>query len=808
VLARIDHCSGQLVPEFHQQKNSSLIMTATKPKSVFSACARALVPAVAVTLSWGTASQAQASDAGRAAINAKLAEFAAETTLPGKPIVAKTILTAPADQLALAVYEILQEGTFTGTDPALDDAAELAQSALQAITSGTTLKARADKDKISGRIVNAAIQGAGAASDATVVAAILDAVLDVNATTGNTKLQLTLAGAANATAQALKSAEGTDAGDEIAAVSVPTASATDKAAQDFVTATLKAVGTSAANVKSFVDRALDNVNAPDAFVLNVARAIAAKQPAVAGAVIGARAANLPTDAGVTTLATNATRDPKLAKAIADIVASTGEEVTDVEAFAVSLATGVTAANKGAIAQGALRAAGIAQTSDIIDAILGIADGKAVLDKAAFAGQAAAGNGDSGIAAQVALEIANDFADLTNKTKVGVAVIKAIAVSSPDAAQDVAFNIAASAGAAIDNNLVAQQKLVQDLAKAAPTNAIAAGSAVAGVVDEANTTAANQLAITAAAIKVASKATVGIAEQVSSLGDVANKQAFATGLVGNDPATNKPYVTAALAGSVAAGVALTDTANTGDIAAAVASANVGTQAQTLKIAGTVASVVDIERIADVGQEITELMSVTPPAGSKLPKLSSISALALSLAKAINTKPLNSRLEFNDISHANRVDELGELAAAMTAAALQKTTDQKILASIGTSIFKALSSKLLPNAGNLAADFRDAAGDIAGSIAQTISMDSTLAVATREALLASNSVLVTTLAKAAKTFGAEVTTAFNNVRTAGVGTIFVDPDASKNEAIGVNGTATTTGKYEIGFVIDPETPSKNI
>src|SRR5258706_15860666 len=86
------------------------------------------------------------------ALKAKLAEFAADKTTPPAmtPVItAGALLTAKADDLVDAVYQLTQTTDFDQAD----DIAILVKVALTA--QGT--KVRADKDKIAPRILNAAL---------------------------------------------------------------------------------------------------------------------------------------------------------------------------------------------------------------------------------------------------------------------------------------------------------------------------------------------------------------------------------------------------------------------------------------------------------------------------------------------------------------------------------------------------------------------------------------------------------------------------------------------------------------------------
>ena len=183
-----------------------------------------------------------------------------------------------------------------------------------------------------------------------------------------------------------------------------------------------------------------------------------------------------------------------------------------------------------------------------------------------------------------------------------------------------------------------------------------------------------------------------------------------------------------------------------------------------------------------------------------------ALATSLAKAIQSKVAVTTL--------NRIDELGEITAALTAAVLGKNgtdvkglaAEAKLLTAIGSAVLKALSVK--PTLNNefgtaaqraLVADDtfkadKTAAFDIAGSIAQTIKDAATAAVisnAQRDALIGTagtqGSLEKAFLKLAGKVGSPEHTAviqAFDDV---------------------ISGAGAT--KFENGSVNDPETDTKN-
>ncbi len=614
-----------------------------------------------------------------------------------------------------------------------------------------------------------------------------------------------------------------------------------------------------AGVRDFVDALLDDYSVvtpagKTANALKLAEGVATL-PAVAGAVIGGLVQDQQTAGVPDTAATAGTpslqgiiaqaiSDTRLATAIADIVdngLSLFGRTTDKVAAATALATGQTAVNKGKVASGAVRADNTDATA-IINGILGIADNKAVAQAglAAFATAAATGNGDPGTAKAISNAVIAKLAvkptpaaDLTAIQGIAINVIKAVAPANPDSAFDVAqglFGVQRN-GVTVNpySTAAARSQLASDLAKGAATNYTAAGAAVSGVVEKAislDTTAGLDVAISAAAIKVAAKASLSIAQKVSQHRGYSGSTAlsFASGLALSSASTN--------AGAIAAGVALTDTSDAGDIVKAVITAN-GSQTAppaqlaalnkaAASIANTAAINVDVEAIADIAQKVGSLYQPKGSANKNLPQLSTLGTLATSLAKAINTKPL--------VTQSNRVDELGELAAVLVTDSLGIAggNTPAALAAIGTSIYKAASAKLLADTGNNAADLKDIAGDVAGAIAQTIALAPPpvngvggLTPAEKTALLTGSGTgsLIKLLTTAAKTFAAQVSgnpnAAFDRVLSTQIGTgtgifvtPYVSPNAADNEPIGRNNVVLFTGQYEIGAIVDNETPTKNL
>lgn len=827
-------------------------------------------------------------------LNQILRTYAAQEGATTAATLARTTLTASADDLVSAVYEELLNRPLTN-----QEVADVAAAALKADSAG---KVRADKDKVAARVLEAAIIARSAQSDGTLIGLLVPAVANVNSQLIASK-QLTAAGKEAVIGKAIAATSGQGAALAAVAKTLSAAAGGATAPADlklttFATAALKTltykpqvydpalastsqatettkgrfvqlnnggpeavtglplfdahgVPPAIAGVRDFVDALLDDYSGvlpatKTANALKLADGVATL-PAVAGAVIGGLLKDQKTgtnDSALQAILQQAINDTKLAGAIADIVENGLSQFSagaDKQQVAFNLSFTASAVNKGKIASGAIRASN-SQAQGIIDLILSPTTTGPVTQSglAAFATAAAIGNGDPGTAAAISNAVIAKLAvkptpaaDLTAIQTIALNVIKSVAPARPDSAFEVAeglFNVSRN-GVSMNpyNTAAARSKLAADLAKGAATNYTAAGAAVSGVVEKSislDTTQGLDVSISAAAVKAAPKAALSIAQKVSKNRGYSGSAAlgYASGLALNSASTS--------AGAIAAGVALTDTSNAGDIVKAVITANGSvtappTQLAALNkaaatIANTAAINVDVEAIADIAQKVGSLYQAKGSANKNLPQLSTLGALATSLAKAINTKPL--------VTQHNRVDELGELAAVLVTASLgiQGGNTPAALAAIGTNIYKAASAKLLANAGNNAADLADIAGDIAGAIAQTIALAPApvngvggLTPAQKTALLTGSGTgsLIKLLTTAAKTFAAQVSgnsnAAFDRVFSTQVGagtgvflTPYVSPTAADNEAIGANKVVLFTGRYEIGAIVDNETPTKNL
>ncbi len=491
---------------------------------------------------------------------------------------------------------------------------------------------------------------------------------------------------------------------------------------------------------------------------------------------------------------------------------------------------------GQILSGVLRAAGLPSatagqtTQEIVNKVysgnggtgstITTSNAASVATAAAVGAGATDGTGNSRAAELASILATIAAGDAKVQTAVGLNVIKAIAVSTPDGATKVAQNIAVAEGA---TNATAGATLAGQLVKgvAGP----AAGAATAGVV-KAVTPIGSEVSISAAAIKANTKATQNIAQEVSNLTQVADAEAFGLSLATATGSARSPAVAAGVAVTLGAatesvgGVTVSKAANlTKNIVSIPAN-----QASAIKIAQAVATAVDVEQIANVATSVAGILNNATKA-----KLTAASALASALAKVIETKP--------GVTWSNREDELGELAASIVSGVIGKSSvagktdaqnaalENKLISAIGNAIIKAMGTKLYPNvekANGVLADLSDEVRDVAGSIAQAISVAATNGAFTagvQAALLSPTGTLATALAKSAgKKYAAEIsgsTGAFNDVSSlftvGGTEASKIVTHGAHTEPIGTNGQADVSlpnGVYEIGSVVDDETPAKNI
>ncbi len=805
--------------------------TVTAAPNRFSRLARFAPAIVALSLSWSASTAFATPQDGQFAINEELRKFFQDQHVGTAQ---KTVLTATADELAAAIVAALVDQSATPED--------LAAGAFLAYTPpGTsTAKARSDKDKIAGRIVSTVLLGV-ASTDTATIADVLEGVLGANdpGVSQQGALELKVAGKALAVGAALQYATEDDAGSAIAdkalaSVSNPALSGTanEAAIKAFTISAIKTVGVNTGAIKSFINEVILAPNVTlnnQLFVINVAKAVIAN-PAAAGEVIGGAAVGrVDSGTGSIEALTNAViAESSLAKAVAQIVASTAAELTtetktEFTSFLVDSRPLAKPAFKGLIAAGAINAASLMETSSILTAAQGSNGLSASADLIAFGSAAVTSNSGSKVTV-IAQTIGTAIPDDANRTKLGTAMVKTVAVATPDAAGNVAEGILASS-ATLRASISSKTILAQALAKGAPTSNPAVGAIAAAVGDSFTAPTAQQLAqLSADIIKVASKAATGVAQSVSALSTVADPVDFAKKLALLSPAAASP---------IAVGVSLTAPASSDSVTKAIVLlvGPAGRALNTAKapaIAGAVALAVDVEKAADIAFTLSGEMTATgaPVQGELKLKLSQATALATSVAKAINLKP--------NITTSNRADELGELAASIVSQVLGRSVGRttaaadaaelKLVTAIGKAVIASLSKKNVPADAYLAADQREA-GDVAGSIAQTIAVSTLLSDEQKKALLGITLPARATVGALEKALTAAVgrlsnsvpggpdsnrqlvTNAFTAVRAAYTANP-ANPIVVGPEPIGTNGQATTTGKYEIGSVNDPETPILNI
>ncbi len=675
---------------------------------------RGIAPAV-VALSLVAAGTAMADSAGVALINTKLG------TIPGMKV-GTTVATAKPDALLYALTLALD------TLPSNATAAQYAALVEAALQKDGASKFRKDKDKIAGQVIATAIAN-NKITDPAIIAAITKAVFNVN--TGDARAALTVVGQGVALSGALKAA-GPSAATEIGkALGGSTGGEFTGDVVALLSNTAKALGTSsgkaASSVEAFAKDFLLEETADVASRKSQAEAAAiasTKTPAAAGSILGGFIGSLGAqtdtqlrDAGLAYVANS-----KLAKALGDVLAYTMDGHTSKVTLLNDLlgAPGLKDAGKPVIAQGVLRAGNAADATPVMTAYIATNP-----DRAKVAGIVVAGNGDSETKlAIIVFKLSEGQA--ASATAIGTAVISAVGVLNPEAADIAIKNLFDGAG--ITDNTA---RLNIGVAIAPKVKSYSAVGFMAAGIAELNVS--NAPGIANSIMSKASKAATDIAYRIADLSSITNKQTFAVALA---TANNKFSLNAAV------GASLADEANAGAITAAVISipGNKVGIAKAPLIAGAVASAVDEERASEVAYRVGELVSETG-AGAKPIKASAFKTLAAALAKAIQTKP--------NVTTKNRADEEGEHAALLTNAIIQAfggsgQTDakkikarNKLITAVGTAILKALSKKSVEESKTLLAD-QSAAADIAGSIALTIN-SSNLPAAQRTELLKAGGIL---------------------------------------------------------------------
>jgi hypothetical protein len=759
-------------------------------------CAKRILPAAAALVFALTGGHAMASTDGQNAILAKLKPQFIPTINAAK---LPTIQTAKQADVLLALTLALE-------DPAnaalLDTHAKIAGFA-EAVLEAPGGKTRADKDKIAGQIVATAIATLNLYSDPDAVAKITTAVFNVNAA-GSTKVRLSGAGQGSAIATGIKLAtngtnddfDGHEIGLQIAA-----AFSGDVVALLSNVSTGMGSSTSASSLtlQNFVDGLFDggDVGAGASNTVKAAaEKVAVKNPAAAGAFFGGLVINNPaTDRS--TLATDVLADTKLAKALGEIYGATMGSLGPVAKLAVidtllSSAKKPSATAQALIAQGFLRASANdgSEVNNIIDKFATVA-------RVSLASAAVVGSGNNQTKLDLIVKRIAGNLDALNMTKVGAAAIGAVGAAAPVAGRTITEAIFASPGSTFTNDTARLKFGTDNIGKIKAF--AAAGYMAAAIVDASPTkTAANATDLAAALIKKGAKAAADVARQVSLLSFTGGKADFA------DLLTDKAK---SAVQSIAVGVSLADPLNSGAITARAIThdpLDKSAPAKAAKIASAVATALDEEQAANIGQALADVMSDGGKTLGKPIKTSAAAAVATSLAKAVQAKP--------GVKAVNRMDELGEIAAALTSFVLGKSTTDaaqaKLIAGIGSAVLKTLSKSptlsdnpntsvnaaLVATGSTVKADYWEAR-DIAGSIAQTI-FASGLTASQKSALIGTVTGAGTHTAGSLETAflklsGKKGTPTYNAV-TAAFQTVLDNQGAAK---------------FEIGSVVDKETDTKN-
>jgi len=771
-----------------------------------SLCSKSILPAAAALIFAATGGSALASPQGQQAVINKLTASDIPTlkTIP-------TITKAKAADFITALSLALQDPANNGLT-----SAEIAAGALELFQG----KYRTDKDKLAGQVIATTVAARGLSNNAAQIAAVTAAVFNVNS--GDTKAHLTATGQANAVIGAVKAAGSASVGDDIG-VSVAGVYNGDLAI--LLTNAVKGLGktttlSQGAVLAAYVNGTLSvkTGNANIGFIQGVADKTAAVNIVGTGALYGGLVANNPnggfdSDSEIQALVNGAATDKKVTKALGEIVAdSTGgvaDRATLLGNAITALGSKPVATTEALLTQGVLRSAG--NTATEINAILAKVT---ALDPSKYGATFVTSTGKDltkvdAIVDNLAAKIGGDQ---KKQTAFGIAIINALALSNPAAAEvatksifDVAFADPASRQT-FGLNSVGKIKTFA-----------AAGYIAAAIVERDPVQSINQATLTASTLMAkGTKAANDIAQQVASLAVAGNdKPAFAAGL-----ATAAPKFVQ----NVAVGVSLADPTEA-DLITVRSITHAGgldtkATAKAATIASAVASVVDEEETAAIAQGVAAVMSPTGNTGktpntAKPIKLSLAGAMATGLAKALQTKP--------GVTTANRMDELGELAASMTKSVIGAngtdskalTAEAKLITTIGSNILKALSkvpvlsgpnvptgpveANLVARTQTFKADLWEAR-DIAGSIAQTILASTTMTQAQKNLLLgttpdANNPTSGHTAGTLEKAF-------FKLGGTKTSGTALAIIKAFDDVLHNLGGA-----KFEVGSDIDKETDNKN-
>jgi hypothetical protein len=755
-----------------------LKITMSNTTTLRSLCVSRITPiaaAIAFTLSLNHADATIAK--GQELITAKLVLVKAGATAP-------TITKATAADL-IAAIGLAIEDTTDGTPVTDTSVADIAEGAVAVFNA----KARGDRATVAPQIISTAALLGGLNS--TDFADLVKRVYAVNGS--DTKTNLNAAGKSKVVIAAL-SAPSVDLADALAiGKSVGTIVGSDADIQTLFKNTStnlkKTIFPVGEKLEDFVDGLLTQTGkagtAGEALIKTAATAVAATNPEAAGAFYGGLVKSAPgsyndaTEIGNLANQVLGTANKKLAKATGAILANVLSGLTDAEklAFASDTArvggTSKTLAADSLVVQGILRAdAGTLDSGEVGTIVGKVVGATTTAKKGTLAGVLAVGT-DGVVLQGIITKVGSGIASPADLATIGSAAINANGVADPDSAKAVAVALLGLGG-----NSTAQS-LGEALVKKIKTSA-AAGYAAQQLVA---TSGGNPITLAAAYMNKGTKFANDIAFRVATVAATGSTAAtFAEGLANNTPK---------LVQSAAVGTSLAFPEFAGDITAKAIVHSGGSDKAALGKAATIATAVatigDVETASLVAFSVGQKMSSTATVGSAKPiKLSLVTSMATNLAKAIQVKP--------GVNTANRMDELGELAAVIATTIIKgetiSTKQLSLLTAAGSAIIKQLLKTQAP-ATNSAFVFSKAdlteARDIAGSFALAISQAST-AGGVADPLLVAGGKLETALAKAAGKASATVLDAFTAVR---------------------NSVVTPAGVvgFELGADFDPETDTRD-
>jgi len=700
-----------------------------------SLCTKSILPAVALVLAGTGGSALAAPSDGITALTNHL-----------QPTYLPALKTAPTIQKA-KIADLLTAISLAIQDPTTSPNASVSDIAAAALSLDGAGKYRADKDKIAGQIIATAAAAAGIADDPIALALLTDTIFNANAS--NTKAKLTATGQANAVIGAIKSSADATVGEKVGN-DVTTGFTGDLAT--LLANTVKGLGKTTtyaqgAVLAGYVDGTLtaSNANATEQFIQGVADKTAAVNIVGAGALYGGLVANDPGNkytgvngqTEVQNLLLHAIGDKKLTKALGEIIAvSTGTANVANLAAPLNSGAGTVATTKALVTQGLLRAGAVADVTTIINANGG-------LDPTKYGATMVTGTGNDlakvdAIVDKLATTVGTDQ---KKQTAFGIAIINALALATPDAAKVATRSIFDVAFADPTTRVTFGQNTVGKVKSTAAAGYIAA----AIVEDTPSVTQAGAAAIATSLMPKGTKAASDIVRQIASLSSIVTDKTLFT----EQLATGAPKFVQ----NVAVGLSLADPINADTYTVnAIMHANGSDKVAIGKaatIATAVANVVDIEQISAIAQNLGTKISGNNEAGRPI-KSSLAGTIATGLAKALQARP--------GITMANRMDELGELGAALTKNILGhsgtdskgQAAEVKLITTIGSNILKtlnkvpALAVRNIPgnNVANLVANTQVfkadllEAPDIAGSIALVIQNafnSSAITQAQRNALL---------------------------------------------------------------------------